>query len=433
MIPDTPTRRPSLIAKPAPASNRSAWIYGFLLLCAVMLMRPSIEGEVFNPIGVLLFTFLSGLQFFTLPSRKPTDRSVIVAFTSVALFTFLALHSILNGAQSDFALRALLYIAAISLAGVMIASTIAYSRFLDCLIVFLIISAVSFYITCLLSYFFGLDSLVLFQLLLRSDTVGYADTAYVYFPFTIGYDIKNYPGLAIPRFAGGWREPGIAQALYCWALAYALASSRRWKKATIAMLVLGAVASQSTVAFLDIAVVVGLHILLGGKLTVKRVLLLVPGIIITSAFVYFGINDQNVGLASKVSNASYLDRTVAAEQSIRAFLDNPLGHGIYAFKFPNEGISLIANLGAIGLFGLVLIAVNWTSAVLLSNRPALMLTAMSPIFFTMITSQPLLDAPLFYLFLTIDAGEYSATSWLFGKRESRKKQQPEPLRRLVMQ
>lgn len=88
------------------------------------------------------------------------------------------------------------------------------------------------------------------------------------------------------------------------------------------------------------------------------------------------------------------------DEGLQAFYEHPFGSGLYPTGQP--GINLVASLGSIGIIGLILFIYLIVVAGINSPRPLRKLIYISPFVITAVTSQPLLDAPLMFIFFLFD-------------------------------
>jgi hypothetical protein len=260
---------------------------------------------------------------------------------------------------------------------------------------YLALNGLSFAITVLIAIFLTLSPIYLTTIGLgRYDLESYGD---VYFPFTISYGYRDYFGVTVPRLGAGFRESGIAQAFFACSI-ISIPRLRSLKEfLLLVLLLIGGLATQSTtgVALVAIAFCVRIARLEAvGK--VSRVGLVIAMSVIGFAAIETAINDETVGFAAKEDTESYFDRRDQTQQGLEFFFKHPMGQGAYSPDSPT-GINLIASLGAIGIFGAILICLNGVFAIICSFDRVAKAFFILPIFLTALTSQPLLDAPLVYV------------------------------------
>lgn len=378
----------------------SAW--GFVL--AMYLMRPSHMGEGYNLIGLLL---LLGVSVFATFSNdwKPSTRTNIKPFMLLILWIFLYFHSILNGVDSDFPLFSAISAIIVFLSAVFLLGSKSVERRISRNFIYaLAFFGFSSIVTAVLTPVFGTSKLFLFVLRNKS----YATTGDILFPFTMAYDYKIYAWGLFPRMSLGWREAGIAQAIYAWALAIVLFAPK-FKGRIFLIIVLSAaiVMTQSTLAYSNLMLVLIGWYLPRAKWTPFNIFVTLPITLVISGFlIYFSIFDENIGFASKEHGDSYLDRYYAVQAGIDLFKENPLGVGVYARSSDyNAGINLISSAGFIGIFGFILAVIAFLAPTYLSENRYYSAVCVLPIIVTALTSQPLLDSFGIWLLIFIDPAD----------------------------
>ena len=110
---------------------------------------------------------------------------------------------------------------------------------------------------------------------------------------------------------------------------------------------------------------------------------------------FIGIHDKSnthgISLDDRSDNISY------AIENLNFF-----GDGMYSSNEQHSGINLISMSDEIGLFALILIIVLYFSPLLVKKQDNVYyFISFVPIALTSILAQPLLDAPLVYLFLFV--------------------------------
>jgi hypothetical protein len=369
------------------------------LVLNLFVMRPSALGERYTAIGVLVAPLLTGMYLFHTHrnTRYTTPR---LRGETAGLLALTALYWVYIAPVSIFFQRSQLLWTMYELVttGVIVVS---YSAFLLdinanrlffrqlCNVVALL--GLSSCVTVLLTWWLGSkDGLYLFSLAVK----GYADyeqdpraaTGAVYFPLSMLYGGYTSGMVSFDRYCGFFREAGIYQAVACFCMIYEALTRRSWL--VMACLVGGIVCAFSTLGVALLALSIGLVVLLSSKSS-KR--LLVPRMLVTVAVVamawplalytpYIGLKDK-----AQTHGASLSDRAGSIERGVANFTANPLGFGLFSGKEENDGISLLAQMGMIGLFGFAC--------------QVAILSACSPLLITALVSQPIAGAPTIYVIL----------------------------------
>ncbi|WP_157516511.1 hypothetical protein [Methylosinus sp. LW3] len=376
-------------------------VFGTLLIGACFLTRPTYFGERFNILGsILIFTI--GMFVIVVPSLRKDDfhHTIPIAISNIWLWAFLAVHSFVNGVSSPYPLYTVINIALTSFgAGAAFSSRVVHDSFFKLLRLLLALFGLSSLITFIMSIGVSINSLYLFNI--PSPT--YVDTGDLYFPFTLAYDLKDYGFVVFPRALVFFREPGIAQAFYCWAIATTPKVDTPLSASTFILLIVGLASTQSTIGFGLLGVTLALRgILLVRQSRFQMIVSAIALLFAAAMLAKFAIEDEQVGFASKADNDSYFDRKIGIDNGIKTFLDNPFGIGIYSSSRAigvSDGINLIASLGAIGVPGLFFTAINWYVSIVYASNKKAKLIAILPFIITYITSQPIGDAPFYCIIL----------------------------------
>ena len=391
-----------------------------VLLASLFLIRPAHLGEAYNFFGAAIFFLISTLIL----NRRTTEDFHRVFWQAIALFglwAFLCVHAIYMGVTAPYPVYSFVVATLVATGAIFsLADRETHRRVLTGFIFVLVAFGASALVTFVISLVVPLNALRIGHL-----TVPTYQTGDVYFPFTIEYGLKNYAWGTWPRAGGGWRESGIAQCLYAWALLIVLANrSFPYRKLAIACLVIGCLAAQSTIGFANLAFVIAVYALLFRRANpvfyFAVVILVIPLVAWLGYIAYF---DTSIGFASKVDGESFADRYNAVDRSLASLRENPFGFGVYGslrVKEANSGINLIASMASFGVIGAFLILLNWFANQRFTSWRKLKIFACLPIYATMLTSQPLLDAMAIFIILMLDPGVLR--SQLEGKRPKVRRQ-----------
>lgn len=367
------------------------------MFVAAMLVRPSLLGQNFTAAGSVL-AFGIGLSSFLLHgwNRRLLSLVLLSQGSAIVLWLFLATHSVFSGVMLSYPLTAFITIVLCSGGACLgFSNRIFHDAFFSSLRIYLAFCGLSLVVTAVLSMAVGLNFLYLTTVTVRDyDLGGYAD---VYFPFTISYGYREVFGYLIPRCGAGFRESGISQAFFAFAILTIpqLRRPRDW--GVLLLLLVGGLGAQSTTGMAIVGIAGSLRVLaVEGAGPKVRLLLLCLVLCASAVSVNIALNDETVGFAAKVESQSYLDRKFQTEKGIEYFLEHPLGAGVYSPQV-NVGINLLASLGGIGIFGLFAVMLNLLMSWLGSMNKVKKGLAILPLFLTSLTSQPLLDAPFVYM------------------------------------
>lgn len=372
---------------------------GFVL--SMYVMRPSHLGENYNFIGLTMMLFFSIFATFG-QDWRPTFNTTIKPALLLLLWVFLFIHAALNGVDSPLPAFSAMSAAMVFMAAVlMMSSHETTKKAVHTFIIVLSIFGLSGIVTSLLSPVVGTSTLYLF----RIQNKTYEASGDILFPFSMVYSYNFYPWGQFARLSLGWRESGIAQAIYVWALGIVLFTPEiRYRKWLIIGLAAGDILTQSTLAYGTLLFVVACWYFKRAKFTPFNIFFVMPvALVVGSVLVYMSIFDDNIGFAAKANSTSYSDRYFATQTGINMFLNNPLGIGMNSTSMDeNLGINLISIVGYIGIFGIVLTLLAYIVPILTSRNRFVAFVCIGPIIFTAVTSQPLLDSFGVWLLVLID-------------------------------
>jgi hypothetical protein len=383
------------------------------LVLNLFLMRPSALGERYTMLGVLIAPALAGLYLFH--TRRVTRYTTpLLRSETGGLLTLIAVYWLYMGPVSIFSDKSQLLWTMYELVTTTIV-VVSYSAILLdvnanrlffrqlCSIVALL--GLSSCVTVLLTFYLGSkDSLYLFTMAVK----GYADdetnaqlaTGAIYFPFSMLYGGYTSGLVSFDRYCAFFREAGIYQAVACFCLIHEALTRR--SRIVVAGLVGGVVCAFSTLGITLLAISAGLIFLLSGAANRR---MLAPRLVATMLFVglawpvalytpYIGLKDKE-----QTHGASVSDRADSVKRSMQRFEAHPFGTGLFSGTELNDGISLLAQLGMLGLFGFtcqVMILSAWRPGAKVNWAKV---GACSPILITALLSQPIAGAPTIYVIL----------------------------------
>jgi hypothetical protein len=370
----------------------------------LLLFRPSLVGEIVNPLIFLIFISLTVCIFiFTKDlfyiSINKTLRLVAGAIFLTAIYFLLqgmvlsqAKGTVINSFVVIFGTTAaLVYVLRNPLFVLVSLKTVILTHF------FLSCSAI---ITLLIYIIVGLNasklpllySFVLHDMDMKSaiDFSGYS----IYFPFTAVWSSLNI-GIVIPRCIGLYREPGMAQIFFLTSYFLTYFIQIKYLKFIRAVLFVGSILTFSTAGFLSF---------IGGSVALnafnKELWKNPVKIVFKGCLLFFMIFSifllPSIGVFQKMENQSGNDRIVSYLQGIQRVAKHPIfGEGYYnGFKRDENGALLSEQfLGIpgviyqIGFLGLLFYCLCWYFGSLkLASLKTICIYM--PCFLTLLISQP---------------------------------------------
>lgn len=395
----------------------------------LFIMRPSALGERYTAIGVLIAPILTGMYLFHTHRQKRYTTPRLRAETAcllalmAAYWIYVAPISIVNErSQLEWTLGELVTTGVIALSySAFLLDVNANRLFFRQLCTVVALLGLSSVVTELLTFWLGSkDSLYLFSLPVK----GYADytadpraaTGAIYFPFSMLYSDFASGTVKFDRYCAFFREAGIYQAIACFCLIYEALTRR--SRLLMACMMGGVVCAFSTLGIALLAMSLGLLFMLSGR---SRKTLL-PRLILTATLVamawpvalytpYIGIKDK-----ARTHGESISDRERSVDRALANFAARPLGVGLFSGKEANDGISLLAQIGMIGLFGFAC-QVVMLSAWRPGTRPNWpKIGACAPLLITALFAQPIAGAPTVYVILLAYLPSLRQQSERRGKR-----------------
>lgn len=377
---------------------RRSFIYSIMLLVNFLLFRPSLLGQNYASISVVL-SILFLIIFFADNKNTVFDKITLSYFFLYLMMWFGLVFGAFLSISSDLnvAIKAVI------------------SNVLPCLVFFVAFSTPKirsgfFFSLSFLVAFFGYSSLITFiiysifgykDILLFQATInGYSKAGLFYFPFSVSAGEFNSIGISFLRFSSFMREPGIYQAVATFSFFY----MRIFYNGKHKMLEIGSLLSLiltfSTPGFTCFMVSLALYYLYRARNKVRAslftLIFLVLSVIIFLYMPVFGYFDK-----IQTHGASISDRTVSFFQSYYYFVDNPFGTGYLSLShIDNANISLVSSIGQVGIFVFLLILMLYLFPILAlrKNDCVKYFILTSPFFLTMLVSQPVFDSPGSWVF-----------------------------------
>lgn len=380
----------------------SKLIIAFLVL-GFLITRPTVFGQLHTPVGLAILTAASaGLVLKVLSDGLPIHipPQILLYFSAGLLYLVLRMahrDSSLSIAATDFAIIA---IGALALGALCLSPKYA-KPFYDYLYAVMFLMALSIVTSTALQLILGTNNLTIAVM-----DYGYIPgTGRIFAPFTFAANNGvQIGGAMFTRLSGIFREPGIVPPFLCWAAAWA--NARRFSLPFVAIPLLGAVASFSSLGLL-LAVVTTCGIVLH-RLNASRLAYLIASVA-APAILWVTYNAPYIGLAVKTQSDSFSARERSYLIKSALLTNNPLfGDGLQGYS--DETISLFSQISQSGIM-------YFTVCLIVLIIPArkhfrFFVPALLPGLITVIFSQPIALNPIFVaLFLSWVGLETSADGW----------------------
>ncbi|MCZ8519326.1 MULTISPECIES: hypothetical protein [Paenibacillus] len=367
-----------------------------LLLIATFMMRPTAFGQNLSSLAMVLSlgaVYFHMVEQSILKNVRFTRHIQFVLVVSIVMWVYFFAHAgVQGGMHFEFVIKAAVaHIVILFSFALVLSDERANQKYFRGFIFTLMAFVISYYISLLLTTVVPWESLYLFKINVET----YDQTGKTYFPFTILYSFIEMPGLNLPRLLGLFREAGIFQAFLIWAI-FSLESynlDRKWIQIVL-FLGVGATLSTSGLAIYFVALAMRYFF---NRRGLKAIMIF--AFMFYAAFFapFIGLNDKSEKLGASVT-----DRSDATWEGLRLFMENPFGTGMYNEGYNNAdqlGINLLSSSYMIGIIGILLVLIIYFATVFWVEDKAQYLVAVTPLFLTLLISQPVLDAPLFYIML----------------------------------
>src|ERR1035437_227942 len=403
--------------------NMSIFKKRLLLIWTILLLlfKPSVVGERFNPLIFFLFISTTCLLFIidNENNKRYMNKRNVFAFLLILLTAvyFLFQGLLLSNAKSTV-INSIVVIFGTSICIVYVSRKdnvpIILRTFIN-IFFWLSLSAVT---TAVIFIFCGLDyTKIPVVANLNFFVHGYGKSNgtnlgshLLFFPFTLVWSSFNIGGFSLPRFIGIFREPGMAQLFFI--TAYFLTYFVETKKVKLKrfVILLGSFLTFSTAGLLSF--LGGLLMLkLFGKGKIPSLTMVTTTIISLTSIIIIFATIPNLGLLNKMSSASGKERSKSFENSLKILSESPIvGTGYYnGFRINHNdevghkdflGLGLIGVAYEIGIIGLILYLILWYYGLFrLGNIQTLCIYM--PCLLTLMFSQPSFnDVIVFFLILT---------------------------------
>lgn len=384
--------------------NRRNKTMAIWLLIVVMLYKPTTLGSIMTPVAMILSLLTAIYISYSLSTNsglivriQKNNSSIILPI--ILYYSYCFFLTLFRTGEFDINLLKAL----VSIICLVISLSIIFSKdelaeqLCKTFIIFLCINVCSYCISTIASI--GIQNV--YNLRVFSYTIPiYGYEFNVYFPITFATGRITIFGHQFLRLSSMFRECGIAQLFYVWALSeceYYFKNKRLIKM----LLVLGVFFCFSTAGYACLAAFYLINFFTGLKShTNRKELAKQLGIVVIFGVMYF-VLDRIPGLRLADKNIGSIGARFDSLSDARSvFLENPIfGTG----KMVLEGTSLtflqtIYIRGIIGVF--LFISIFWVAYKHAENKQRFVMANIASIL-TFVFSQPIWEAPLIYLLLVL--------------------------------
>lgn len=378
-------------------------VLAVLTVISFIFLRPGMVGQIYTVFGLTLLLLVVCLNIFIKRSNMNNKPDYWFFFSLFIFWCFLFLFGVIGDANVEFLFKAVV-------ANFIIVSIFCFISLGNILLTFRVVDGYLFLLTCfgyssfvsLLLFFsgFGVDQLFIMEL-----DLGYDNPSKLLFPFSILYHDMHSGYFNMLRFQSVFRESGIAQAFFTWALiiAYYLGNH----KLILLGLFLGLLSTFSTTGVAISLLIIPLALIAKKGISgtvIKRVFIIfgyTVGSIFFLFFAYFiTLNIPYFGVLSKLeTHGESITERLPRFENISL-----LGQGFYSNITENSAINLLKATESIGVLLVVFYIFMFTFMCWLGRSKHSgfkVFVALSPLFITSLIAQPIVDAPLVFILLFI--------------------------------
>ena len=242
----------------------------------------------------------------------------------------------------------------------------------------------------------------------------------ILFPLTVTAGNLQWFGDLLPRSAGWFREPGIAQLFYV--LAILLSRKLRMGRIWMTGLLLGVITSGSSVAVVSLLTAIAI-VLLGSGSRPRTALrdmgraLSAAGLLGAAVVALFFL--PSIGVTEKATQSGSVDeRRTAAIAGLRLAAHHIGGVGLGNGGSGTSGINILALCGQLGLLGTLLLIFTYLTLGFGRSSDAYARAASIVVLITGLAAQPLVNMPTLYAMLLLVAGLPAAKDWRLGRDDA---------------
>lgn len=374
-----------------------------LLFIACICYRPMLLGNNYSNIGMSIFLILIAASIIRKKGKitLKKDSHFESYICSMLLFMYCLFQCILTNSDRMIAGIQTIVLLSVSVTAfyLILSNKSVQVIFIKILYGFMILFVASYIISTLLMLSVGWN-----EILLTSYDYGYYRNTDIYFPFTTTYGSMPFMGIIFRRLLGFARESGIMQIFYVWGF---FSAEKYFSKTRLvqAFMAVGLLVCFSSAGFIVFAISLFLYfdirdLLKRGGL-VKSIVICILFLFVT----YIVLFAQGTSLSSR-AEATIDDRMAGIYYGLSIFVDYPFfGGGFYSTLGNSNiqtGVCALASLGQIGLTGLML----WLLVFFYNFKGSIdkkrYIYTNAALFITALFSQPIMFAPVMYVFNFFD-------------------------------
>lgn len=378
-------------------------IIAMLLFWACMLYRPMFLGNKYSNIGMALFLLLIILSIVKQKGKLflRKDSHYRSYLSAIFLFAYCFFQCVLT--NSDRMIAGLQTVILLSIAVtaffLVLANKCVQVLLIKILFFVMILFAVSYIVSIIFMLSVGWETI-----LITSFDYGYYRNTDIYFPFSTTYGSMPFMGIIFRRLLGFARESGLMQIFYVWGFFSAERYFSKYRIIQIIMLI-GLLGCFSSAGFIVFGVSLFLYFDVRDLLKKNGLIKVLILCLLCLAVIYILFYAQGTSLSTR-AEATIDDRMAGIYFGLEVFKENPIFGGGFYSTFGNAniqtGVCALASLGQIGLLGFILwLSVFWYAYKDCPDKKRYIYTN-AALFITALFSQPIMFAPVMYIFLFFD-------------------------------
>ncbi len=380
--------------------NKKKRTIGVWILFIIMFYKPTMLGAIYTPIGIGFTIVLLVLYMYSNRSGVVcTSKQTRIIWPIAIYYIYFAIRTMIATGEIEWNIfKALLSIELIVFVfSIMFTEDKILCRFVRAFIIFLVIQSCSAFVSLLLSV--GRTNAYSLQVFsIKIPTYEYNFN--MYFPITFATGRWTIYGRQILRLSAGFRECGIAQLFYIWALAECEHYFRNVKIIKVALF-FGTLICLSTAGLVSLVAYYVIKILMDYRrsLSMKQLYSRISVVLVLSFVLWASINVPGLRFADKniLSTGARLGNY---SEIIKKLSENYLwGTGVSSIQSSNN--SFMQTIYTKGIVGVILYFSIILAAFLYSENKRRFILANIANILTLLFSQPIFDAPLCFLLLSI--------------------------------
>lgn len=370
-----------------------------ILLIGSILLRPTLFGENYNTVGIIVILIALILYVVRLKTFYFRGNSLKIVISITIFWLYCMLQSmILQDSTATLQLTLNNFITSIIATltyGVLLNNPKIGYNFFKVFLILLSILSLSYTVTILISLFRGFQGQYLFQIQYN----GYPTSGHVYFPFSITYGEYTVTGIWLERFLSIFRESGITQIFYCWGFFMAKQYFKKYNLIRVLM-ALGIIFCFSLSGYIAF----GISLILSFEFRKKENRKFIIGATVLLAIVIYCLTSvQGIRIQDKYQG-SIDDRIMPVTRSINILKEHPLFGTGYSNNIGSwyMNINFLGIASKIGIVGCILYFLPYIFSFLAAKDKKLYTSSMASLIITLLTSQPLVGACLIYALFFAD-------------------------------